>query len=280
MPLQEHTKSDVQQVLSLLKAKLASKDVAIMATIAATPSSQSSSSEEVRTRLLADVQKAISFVEAEPYETGESFHSRNPLAGLAQAHLNGTANETIHSSPGDNLPAVVDVYGEGNPIVWAPVMINILLQHLLPKADFQVATDDKSYIKIPDKCSIALLGDWGADNDHALNIAKQVRARKPDIAIHLGDIYYAGTQYETERFLANWPLNGPGLATLSMATMRCTPWGSLISGRCSPPLVRKQVTLPYTTRIGSCTASTRLTCPSASMAPFPPIQYQTSGNEF
>ena len=89
-------------------------------------------------------------------------------------------------------------------------MINILLQHLLPKADFQVATDDKSYIKIPDKCSIALLGDWGADNDHALNIAKQVRARKPDIAIHLGDIYYAGTQYETERFLANWPLSGPG----------------------------------------------------------------------
>lgn len=106
---------------------------------------------------------------------------------------------------------MIDVFGEGNPVVWAPVMINILMEHLKPKADFQVATDAKSYIAIPDKCSIALLGDWGADNDHAQRISKLAVERGATIAIHLGDIYYAGNEYECGRFLENWPLKiAPG----------------------------------------------------------------------
>ncbi len=210
MPLQPHTKSDVQQILGLLKERLDDKDEALMTTLGTAPAAKDSSVDAIHAKLLTDVNKAIAFVGAEGYEVGEAFHSRSPLAGLAQAHLDTAANQVTHNAVGDALPAVVNLFGEGNPIVWAPVMVNILMEHLLPKADFLVATDDKSYIKIPAKCSIALLGDWGADNDHAQRIANIVIDRKVDFAIHLGDIYYAGNQYECERFLANWPLKGRG----------------------------------------------------------------------
>jgi hypothetical protein len=210
MPIQPHTKEDVLTVLSLLKDKLASSDPQLLDSLSESEASKATSPAAVQAKLTSDVQGAIDFVHAEPFEQGEDFHSRHPLAGLAQAHLSEAANQVNHNTLGDALPAVVNVFGEGNPIVWAPVLVNILLQHLLPKAVFKTATDAESFIKIPNQCSIALLGDWGADNDHAQRIAALVRARNPDIAIHLGDIYYAGTEYETERFLANWPMADPG----------------------------------------------------------------------
>lgn len=158
------------------------------------------------TYITQELENASNFVSSEDYFEGETFHSRHPLAALSQAHFSTTANEVTHNDIGDAIPAVVDVFGEGNPIVWAPVMVNIFVEYLKGKADFKVATDTKSLIQIPNKCSIALLGDWGADNNHAQRIAQIVRDRSADIAIHLGDIYYAGNQYECERFLANWPL--------------------------------------------------------------------------
>lgn len=53
-----------------------------------------------------------------------------------------------------------------------------------------------------DSCKIAIIGDWGTGDDIAVNVLQQVDALQPDILIHLGDIYYAGTQNEvTHNFL-------------------------------------------------------------------------------
>jgi hypothetical protein len=77
---------------------------------------------------------------------------------------------------------------------------------------------------LPEKCEVTLLADWGGDNDAAHKIAAIVRRQKPDVCIHLGDIYYGGTQYECEQFLDMWPMrtnmsdpNSPLLATGSYA---------------------------------------------------------------
>jgi 3',5'-cyclic AMP phosphodiesterase CpdA len=59
---------------------------------------------------------------------------------------------------------------------------------------------------LPDNAVVALLADWGGDNDAAKTIAAIVRRQKPDIAVHLGDIYYGGTKLECEIFLDMWPL--------------------------------------------------------------------------
>ncbi|GEM_PF-3463520 len=54
---------------------------------------------------------------------------------------------------------------------------------------------------------IALISDWGGGNDHAKAVSDQVKLQKPDIVIHLGDVYYAGTEDEVkERLLKHWPL--------------------------------------------------------------------------
>jgi len=57
------------------------------------------------------------------------------------------------------------------------------------------------FYPIDDNCTIALLADWGADNSSAANVARQVKSRNPDYAVHLGDIYYAGEERECKSFL-------------------------------------------------------------------------------
>ena len=46
------------------------------------------------------------------------------------------------------------------------------------------------------RSKIAIVGDWGTGDDVAINLLQQVATFKPDVLIHLGDIYYAGTQNE------------------------------------------------------------------------------------
>jgi hypothetical protein len=54
--------------------------------------------------------------------------------------------------------------------------------------------------------TIALIADWGGGNNHAQAVSNEIRKRNPDYVIHLGDVYYAGTDDEVKkRFLNLWP---------------------------------------------------------------------------
>ena len=62
-----------------------------------------------------------------------------------------------------------------------------------------------------DKTTIAIVGDWGGGNDAAQAVAERIRKINPDHIIHLGDVYYAGTEKEIrERFLKYWPTPSAG----------------------------------------------------------------------
>lgn len=52
---------------------------------------------------------------------------------------------------------------------------------------------DDFVIPIPDDVVIAFIADWGTGAEDAAWLLSQVMLQKPDILIHLGDIYYAGT---------------------------------------------------------------------------------------
>jgi hypothetical protein len=54
-------------------------------------------------------------------------------------------------------------------------------------------------VKIPDNARIALIADWGTGTPSAVALLQQVKQQKPDILIHLGDIYYSGTPDECDR---------------------------------------------------------------------------------
>jgi len=69
-----------------------------------------------------------------------------------------------------------------------------------------------------DSIKIAIIGDWGTGNfeasqgyDPASWVLQAVKNLKPDYVIHLGDVYYAGTELryppgeEAENFLDLWP---------------------------------------------------------------------------
>jgi hypothetical protein len=63
---------------------------------------------------------------------------------------------------------------------------------------------------IPNTCRVGLTADWGTGLYGAPQIAdafrRQASDRKFDLLMHLGDIYYSGTEKEVEdRFLKVWP---------------------------------------------------------------------------
>ncbi|MHA6287232.1 metallophosphoesterase family protein [Maricaulis sp. CAU 1757] len=73
-----------------------------------------------------------------------------------------------------------------------------------------------------DECRIALVGDWGTGKfdaggyDPATDVLAAIEQQKPDYIIHLGDVYYAGTETapppeeESKHFLSMWPDMPPG----------------------------------------------------------------------
>ena len=139
------------------------------------------------------IEASIKFVKDEEHRPQEIFNSRDPLGGLLQSLMN------------DNVLPQLQGTGQGNPVTWIPAGIDALIARHREKYPFKEATE-RSRILIPNKCKIALLADWGADNDHAKRIGDIAIRQGADYVIHLGDIYYAGAQSECEAFVKNWPL--------------------------------------------------------------------------
>jgi len=68
---------------------------------------------------------------------------------------------------------------------------------------------------LPDKGTVAVIADWGTGMDDAVVLAQQIATYfKPDVLIHLGDVYYAGLPQEIDRHFLQplakaWPTNQP-----------------------------------------------------------------------
>lgn len=60
---------------------------------------------------------------------------------------------------------------------------------------------------LPDGATVALFADFGCGLPHALYLARQLVAERAQVAIHLGDVYYAGRPEEVEAYL-HAPLAG------------------------------------------------------------------------
>ncbi len=82
-------------------------------------------------------------------------------------------------------------------------------------------------VQIADDARILLVGDWGSGTERARKVAAQMR-RELDVGvakgqeqhvIHLGDVYYTGSEKEYERhFLANWPVRpDEGISSYNLA---------------------------------------------------------------
>ncbi len=191
--------SDVIDAMQQTLAALQANDPATLNLLAAdtSVSLRGLSSEARRLQAIQSLVDSIAAAQAETVPEGHPYHSRDPLTGLIQSQLE------------DNVIPELQATGQGNPVVWIPAGIQGILEHFNPKYPFQSATIDRSRIAIPDAVKIALLGDWGADNIHAARLGQLALAKGANFVIHLGDIYYSGTEAECNTFLRNWPLKNP-----------------------------------------------------------------------
>jgi hypothetical protein len=57
-------------------------------------------------------------------------------------------------------------------------------------------------IEINSDSKIAIVGDWGTGALPAIQLLRQINEEKPDILVHLGDIYYSGTPIECQKNFA------------------------------------------------------------------------------
>jgi Calcineurin-like phosphoesterase len=63
---------------------------------------------------------------------------------------------------------------------------------------------------LPENAVVALFSDWGTGEATAQRVMQQIALQRPTHAIHLGDVYYAGTPKEAkERFLDIIDQHGP-----------------------------------------------------------------------
>jgi hypothetical protein len=97
-----------------------------------------------------------------------------------------------------------------------------------------------STVPIEDNAQIFLVGDWGSGLDRATRVAAQIkkemarRAGRQQIVIHLGDVYYSGTERELKkRFLSRGQSIRPPrrCRSRSRATTICTQVATPISKR-------------------------------------------------
>jgi Calcineurin-like phosphoesterase len=106
---------------------------------------------------------------------------------------------------------------------WAEAFA-VFLESLLPviggKHPFST---NPRIVTIPDRVQIALAGDWGTGNWRtgpnlaaSTDVAQQIVSLKPDVTIHLGDVYYAGTADQEQHLLVSlWPPGPSGSFALN-----------------------------------------------------------------
>jgi len=203
-----HKKDPIIHLMQHTLDKLNSSDAVALQTLDADTESTLAGlpQETKRQQATSALRSAIAFAKSEPEPQGHIFHSRDPLTGITQSHI-AVKPESLIDQLQDNVIPELQAFGQDNPIVWIPTGVLAILDHFKPKAPFKIATD-KSRLILPDTCKVALLADWGADNIHAKRLGELAISRGADIIIHLGDIYYSGSQSECETFVKNWPLRG------------------------------------------------------------------------
>jgi calcineurin-like phosphoesterase family protein len=116
---------------------------------------------------------------------------------LATAKLKGDAAEAARLEK--ELDATM---GPCDPR-WAQV-VAIYLAHKatgdIPYRSYTKLSDFVIDGRLPAKCRVALLADWGTGDDGARFLLKQIASKKPDVVIHLGDVYYSGTEHEFQNY--------------------------------------------------------------------------------
>lgn len=104
-------------------------------------------------------------------------------------------------------------------------------------------TNTPQTIRIPNTVKIAMAGDWGTGEWRtqtnpapSTRVRKQMIALNPDVTIHLGDVYYAGTDDQEQHLLVKlWPPAPSGSFALNSNHEMYSGGGSYFKALSQPP---------------------------------------------
>jgi predicted chitinase/predicted phosphodiesterase len=69
-----------------------------------------------------------------------------------------------------------------------------------PYRKYENLSDSVDETSMPAQATIGIVADWGTGQPEALEVLRQVKQANPHVVVHLGDIYYAGTEHEVENY--------------------------------------------------------------------------------
>ncbi len=72
----------------------------------------------------------------------------------------------------------------------------------IPYRSVKTIADPTIATPLDAKARLAIVGDWGTGQLAARTVLSQIKDKNPAVVIHLGDVYYSGTQYEFENYFS------------------------------------------------------------------------------
>lgn len=154
-------------------------------------------------QFMEEVAKALKYLEEKEHVPGVLVSPDDRFTSLLQSHV---ANESLKAGKVDPAKAggLEAKFDEQDILGWAKSLFT-WVQKLKPHKWVEApATPDP----IPNSLRVAILGDWGTGLYGAPVCAKSIQNDPKDygLLLHLGDVYYSGTDGEiADRFLQYWP---------------------------------------------------------------------------
>lgn len=167
-------------------------------------------------KILADARAAIANIKDEDIHDG-IIHVSDPNAALLLSVLESDAAATkdvpdVITSTG----AIIGVhkYDQTDPR-WILSALNMLVSEKVPFPQPNGPNDQE--VQLPDQdLVLGIAGDWGTGLYSSNQIGKYMATHNPDITLHIGDVYYSGTEEEVKKkFIGRWPAGKIGSFALN-----------------------------------------------------------------
>jgi hypothetical protein len=206
--LVKHLNEDSEDVRSAIAAAIGSQDPLAVATERANLASHFGSIRDTAIRELShgdvDYVSRFNFVGLYQSILAKVFNRIPALQGYGSGNpvwVVTLIEEGVYRLGGFFKGVYKDVHGQKEPLLQS--ILKEWKNLKFEKAPYPPGVPQP--IQLPQNAKVALLADWGGDNPAARHIASVAKKQKPNIAIHLGDIYYGGIEGECETFLQLWP---------------------------------------------------------------------------
>ncbi len=95
----------------------------------------------------------------------------------------------------------------------------LLSKGAIPYRVYQNMSDFVIDGKLPANARVAIVGDWGTGQDTAKTVLAQIARKNPDVVIHMGDVYYSGTDFEMQNYFYNIWKAGLDLTKIATFTL-------------------------------------------------------------